>query len=192
MLYPALFAQKAWSSRVMSAVLALTGFASLGAWTFGAYNYTKGTDSFLHIEGSNFIKWNPSMARMQEVLGRIHGQNVITGIAHRAFFESTALPAFTENRCYLGWTNAEETCGHPDEANFREHQINDFYAGKLPDPIGFLAFNHITAVMVWPDDHITDAALEALKTTLTPEFTYFDCRQGAADNAGVFLRNPAR
>jgi hypothetical protein len=188
MLYPSLFALRAWSSRVLSAVILLVGFASLGAYSLGAYDYTKGTDSLLHIEGDNFIKWNPAMKRMEEVLGQLRGQIVITGLAHHAFFESTALPAFTENRCYLGWTNAEETCGHPDEANFREHQINDFFAGKMTDPVSFLAVNHIAAVMVWPDDHITDASLSAMKTALAKDFTYVDCRNGVTDNAGIFLR----
>lgn len=191
MLYPTLFGQKAWSSRVLSAVILLVGFASLGAWSLSSYDYTKGTDSFLHIEGDHFLKWDPVMARLEEVLSRLHGQTVITGIAHRAFFESTALPAFTENRCYLGWTNAEEACGHPDEANFRERQINDFFAGTMAAPLSFLAVNKIAAVMVWPDDHIPDAWLSGMKTTLAPDFTYVDCKGSGANNAGIFLRNPA-
>jgi hypothetical protein len=129
------------------------------------------------------------MARMLEALGRIHGQIVITGLSHHAWQESTCLPAFTENRCYLGWTNAEETCGHPDEANFREHQINDFFAGKMADPMPFLDLNKIAAIMVWPDDHIPDDWLAGMKKTLAPNFTYVDCKQGA-DNAGIFFRNP--
>ncbi|HEX4141830.1 MAG TPA: DUF2298 domain-containing protein [Candidatus Methylacidiphilales bacterium] len=190
MLYPTLFAQRVWSCRVLSAVILLTGFASLGAYTLGAYEFAKGTGAFLHLEGDHFIQQNPQMSRMEEVLSRIHGQNVVTGIAHRAFFESTALPAFTENRCYLGWTNAEETCGHPGEANFREQQINDFFAGKLADPMAFLQLNKIAAILVWPDDHITPDNLAALKKTLEPTYAYIDCKGDGGDNAGVFLRNP--
>ncbi len=190
MLFPPLFALRAWTSRILSAVILLTGFASFGAYTMGAYDYTKGTNSFLHIEGDNFIKWNAQQARLEEVLGRIHGQNVITGVAHRAFFESTALPAFTENRCYLGWTNAEETAGHPEEAHYREQQINDFYAGKIADPMPFLELNDIAAIIVYPDDHITSDWIAGMKKTLAPSYVYIDCKGDMPDNAGIFLRNP--
>jgi len=190
MLYPALFTQRSWTCRVLTLAILLTGFASLGAWIDGAYLFAKNTNAAFHLQGDQFLLENPQMRRMKEVLMRIHGQNVITGLAHRAFFESSALPCFTENRCYLGWTNAEETCGHPAEANFREKQINDFYAGNLPDPMGFLQLNNIASVLVWPDDHITAEQLEALKKTLSPAYVYIDCKGDGADNAGVFLRNP--
>ena len=190
MLYPTLFAQRAWACRLLSVAILLTGFASLGAYFDGAYRFAAGTGAALHLEGDHFIQENPQMNRMKEVLSRIHGQNVITGLSHHAWSESTALPAFTENRCYLGWTNAEETCGHPGEANFREKQINAFFAGNLPDPMGFLQLNHIAAILVWPDDHITPDQLEALKKSLAPAYAYIDCKGDGGDNAGVFLRNP--
>ena len=191
MLYPALFAMRAWTTRLLSAVILMVGFASFGAYVKGAYDFATGSGAFLQIEGDHFLSYNQQKVRMKEVLSRIHGQNVVTGLAHHAFFESTALPAFTENRCYLGWTNAEETAGHPGEADFREKQINDFFAGKLPDSTGFLQTNDIAAILIWPDDKITDAALTALKTTLAAQYTYFDCKGDGQDNAGVFLRNSA-
>jgi len=190
MLYPALFAQKTWGCRLVSVAILLTALCSLGAWVNQAYAYGAQTHSFLHLEGNHFIEANPVKSRMEEVLGRIHGQNVITGVAHYAWFESPNLPLYTENRCYLGWTNAEETCGHPGEARFRQKQINDFYAGTLDDPMGFLQLNNIAAILIWPDDHITTDRVEALKKTLAPAYAYIDCKGDGGDNAGVFLRNP--
>ena len=190
-LYPALFREKTWTCRLLAAAIMLTSFASLGAWTAGNYDYAKSNDVFLYLEGDHFLKDNPVLYRMKEVLSRIHGQIVLTGVAHYAWFESPVLPAFTGNRCYLGWTNAEEACGHPSEADLRQQQINDFYAGKMPEPLQFLKSEDIAAVMVWPDDKIPDGWLATMKTTLASDYTYVDCKGKGADNAGIFLRNPA-
>lgn len=190
-LYPALFALKTWGCRVLNGAILLTAVASLAAWVYGCYDYADASGDLFHLEGDRFLVYSPSMRRMEEVLGRIHGQTVITGVAHRAFFESPCLPAFTENRCYLGWTNAEETCGHPAEADQRENQINAFFAGQMDDPLQFLRAGDIAAVMVWPDDKIPDAWLAAMKTALAPDYTYVDCKRSGKDNAGIFFRNPA-
>jgi hypothetical protein len=176
---------------VLAAVIMLTSFVSLGAWSAGNYDYGKSNDVILCLEGDHFLKDNPVLRRMEEVLSRIHGQVVLTGVARYAWMESTCLPAFTENRCYLGWTNAEETCGHPREADFRQEQINDFYAGKMPEPLKFLKSGDIAAIVVWPDDKIPDGWLATMKTTLASDYTYIDCKGEGADNAGIFLRNPA-
>ena len=191
MLYPVLFVQQGWLFRGLSAVLVLTGFLSLGAWADGVYQSVDVGGSFLHLEGDHFIQANPQMRRMEEVLGRLRGQTVLTGKSTRAFFESPCLPAFTENRCFLGWTNAEETCGHPDEAHEREKETNAFYDGTLPAPLTFLEANDITAVLVWPDDKISNDWLDKMKAQLDPEYTYFDCRGDGTDNAGLFLKRTA-
>jgi hypothetical protein len=192
MLYPALFRQKGWACRALAAVIMLTSFASLGAWANGNYTYAGSTDDGLYLEGDHFLKGDPVLCRMKEVLSRIQGCVVLTGQAHYAWFESPVLPMFTGNRCYLGWTNAEEACGRASEADFRQQQINDFYAGKMTAPLSFLKAGDIAAVMVWPDDKISDAWLESMKTALASEYTYFDCRGAGADNAGIFLRNPTQ
>jgi hypothetical protein len=189
-LYPVLFLQKGWLCRGMSMVVAFSGLISLGAWTLGTYGYMAANGCFLHLEGDHFIQTTPQLHRMEEVLSSIKGRTVITGKAQGAFFESTCLPAFTGNRCYLGWTNAEETCGHPDEAHFREQQINDLYAGTVLDPLHFLESRDIAAVMVWPDDKMSDAWLDKMKLALAPGYTYVDCKHGGDDNAGIFMRNP--
>ncbi len=56
--------------------------------------------------------------------------------------------------------------------------------------MGFLQLNNIASLLIWPDDHIPNDQLDALKKTLTPTYTYIDCKGEGADTAGVFLRNP--
>jgi hypothetical protein len=67
---------------------------------------------------------------------------------------------------------------------------NDFYAGKMADPLGFLNANNIGGVIIWPGDQIPDAVIASLKTTLAPTYQYVEVRQNVWYNAGVFLRMP--
>jgi hypothetical protein len=190
MLYPTLLAQRSWAARLVTVMLMLTGVASLVAWILASCNYAAVTGCFLQLRGDHFLRIDPQMARMEVVLDRLHGQTVITGMVREGWMTSTALPAFTENRCYLGWPNAEVICGYEDEANFREGQINAFFGGTMHDPLGFLASNKIGAILVWPEDHLSDGWLAAMRTTLEPAYAYVDCKGTGADNAGVFLRKP--
>ena len=67
---------------------------------------------------------------------------------------------------------------------------NDFYAGKMADPLGFLNANNIAGVIIWPGDKIPDDVIASLKTALAPTYQYVDVRQNNWNNAGVFLRVP--
>jgi hypothetical protein len=127
---------------------------------------------------------------MEQVLYGLRGQTVLAGRARHAWFKSPTVVAFTENRCYLGWTNAEEAAGCGVEANEREREINAFYDGKTLHPLEFLAQANVSAVLVWPEDKMSDAWLNEMKTELSPEFHYVECRIGDPTNAGIFLRNP--
>ena len=146
----------------------------------------------MHLEGNSYIRREPQLQRMSEVLSRLRGQTVLAGKAQYGFFESTCLPAFTENRCYLGWTNAEETAGHPDEAQMRQQLNNAFYDGTMTDPVNFLEANGISAVLVWPDDNLSDELVNKLKSELASGYAYVDCKMDGTANAGVFLKKPDR
>jgi hypothetical protein len=187
-LFPLVFTQKNWLFRILSAVLILCGFISLGSWADGTFTGALSRGPFLRLEGNFFIKFDPQLNRMDEVLSRVRCQTVLTGKAWHAWFESPALPAFTENRSFLGWTNAEETAGHPVEANVREKEINSFYDGTMQEPLSYLAANDISAVLVWPGDKMSQDWLDKMKVTLDPEFTYFDCKGDGDQQAGIFLK----
>jgi hypothetical protein len=189
-LYPIVFTQKGWLFRGLSAVLILAGLLSLGAWTTGVWGTIDLGETTFRLEGDFFLKNDPQMCRMEEVLSRMRAQTILTGVAPRAWYNAPALAAFTENRCFLGWTNAEETCGHPDEAHARQDQENAFYRGRMTAPLTFLQDNNISAVMVWPPDKLSSPWLDQMKTQLEPDYTYFDCKGDGEDNAGLFLRRP--
>jgi hypothetical protein len=85
----------------------------------------------------------------------------------------------------------EDQCGHGGEAQFRDKQVNEFFAGNSPDALGFLRSNNITAVMVFPEDNIPDDVLQKITGQLAPDYFYIDCKgtdPGMPDNAGVFVR----
>jgi hypothetical protein len=187
-LCPLLFQQRGYGCRALSAVLMLSGVISFGAWTGSLYECTRQSANLLHLEGDPYLYYNPSLIGMKEILSRVQGQTVLAGKAQRAWFEAPCLAAFTNNRCYLGWTNAEESCGHPIEAHARQKEINDFYAGAMADPLGFLQTSNVTAVLVWPDDKMSADWLQKMKAQLSPEYTYFDCQGPTLDAAGVFLK----
>jgi hypothetical protein len=187
-LYPILFIQQGWLFRGLSVVLILTGFLSMGAWIGAICDSADWHGSFLHLEGDYFIQTKPQLYQMEKILGQLRGQTVLAGKAQGAWFESPCLPAFTENRSFLGWTNAEESCGHPVEAHEREKETNAFYDGTLPAPLAFLQVSDISAVLVWPDDKISTGWLDKMKAQLDPEYTYFDCKGDGPENAGLFLK----
>ncbi len=184
---PLLFAQPGRIFRGLSAAVILAGIISGTAWTVLSYTGAWGP-AVLHLEGDHFLREDPVENKMEQTLKCIHGQTLLAGNARYAWFEAPTLAAFTENRCYLGWTNAEETTGHPAEADFRQKQINDFFEDRLPDPLRFLQDADISAVIVWPEDKISDARLNSMKSQLRPAFSYIDCRTPDTASAGIFVK----
>jgi hypothetical protein len=144
-----------------------------------------------HLEGDGILRQDPQRTRLLQVLSQFHRKTVLTGKVDWDYYDSPALAVFSGNRDYIAWTWAEEHYGHQGENDFRAAQVNDFYAGKTADPLGFLTGNSIQAVVIWPDDKISDNLLATLKTKLAPNYVYVDCRGDGSDNAGVFLRQPA-
>ncbi len=63
------------------------------------------------------------------------------------------------------------TIGHGGETDVRTKLNNDFYLGKCPDPLGFLTANNIEAVLIWPDDKISDDLVAQLKKQLAPTYS---------------------
>jgi hypothetical protein len=58
----------------------------------------------------------------------------------------------------------------------------------MANRLDFLRSNRITGVLIWPDDDISDDALNALKNELAPDYNYVDCKGDGPKNAGVFVR----
>ena len=125
---------------------------------------------------------------MLEVLTRMKHATFLTGkCVNFNYYESPALAVFTENRSYATWTYFESVANYKNEAERREKQNNDFYSGDLPNRLQFLQSNNITGVMIWPDDDISNDALDALTKELDSSYDYIDCKGNGDKNAGVFL-----
>jgi uncharacterized membrane protein YkgB len=149
-------------------------------WDSGAFN----------LQGDGYLTADSQKKRMMQVLSQLRDDTVLAGHCEFNYYECPALAVFTNNRCYIAWFFSEERFGHGEEANERTQLNNDFYAGKNPDPLGFLASNDIAAVLIWPGDKLSDDFVAQLKKQLAPTYQYEDCRGGGPDNAGVFLRRP--
>lgn len=186
-LCPVLFVQRGWGFRALSGVMVTAAVLSLWTWT-STICVSNPNDSFLHLEGDYFLRWEPPKYEMEEILRRYHGQTILIGKNTEAWFESPCLPAFTNNRSFVGWTNAEESCGHAVPAHLRANLTNAFYAGTLADPLAFLQDNEIAAVLVWPNDKMSSEWLNKITRQLAPAYTYIDCKIKGGDNAGVFVQ----
>jgi hypothetical protein len=159
--------------------------------TWGILEVTSvGVDTAFHLKGDSVIQNDPQKKRLLEVLKQIHDKTVLSGKSAGANNQSALIVGFSENRCYIGWYDPELQSGHGGEAEYREQQCADFFAGTMANPLAFLRSSDIAAVMIWPDDAIPDDLLQKLKDQLASDYDYIDCKGGGPNNAGLFLRNP--
>jgi hypothetical protein len=142
----------------------------------------------LHLRGDFAFQIDPQKKRLEQFLSRFHGATVIAGKSVYSYNEAPSLVGFSGNMCYIAWWFQELQCGHGGEAEFRDKEVNEFFAGNMADPVGFLRSNNITAVMVYPEDKIPDDVLLKLKGELASDYFYNDCKGDGPNNAGVFVR----
>jgi hypothetical protein len=186
-LIPLILVEKGLIFRFPSLVLFLTAAISLYCWLDNTMGWLDWKNVVFHTEGDSYMMGNDQMKRMLQVLQPYKGLTVLAGKSEWAYSESPGIAVFTENRCYSAWFHSENICGHEGEAEYRMQLTNDFYDGKLSDPLGFLEDNNISAVLIWPDNKISDDRLKEIKQELAPAFYYVDCRFAGDNNAGVFL-----
>jgi hypothetical protein len=60
----------------------------------------------------------------------------------------------------------------------------------MEQPLPFLRGNGIAAVLIAPEDKISDEVLAKLKQSIGPDYRYVDCKGDGPANAGVFLAVP--
>lgn len=150
-----------------------------------------GDNTAFHLKGDAAIQNDSQKKRLLQMLSQIHGKTVLNQKDPSATNLSPLVVGLSENRCYIGWFDPENQSGHGDEAESREKQSNDFFAGTMPYPLAFLRSHNIAAVMIWPDDAIPDNLLQKFKDQLASDYYYVDAKGGASNNAGIFLRNPS-
>jgi hypothetical protein len=141
-----------------------------------------------HLRGDTVMQNDAQRKRLLQVMKRLHGQTILPGESTWSYNMAPSLIGFSENMCYIAWFAQEYQCGHGGEAEYRNQMTNDFYAGKMTNPLPFLRSNDIAAVLIWPDDAIPDSLLAQFKTQLASDYYYVDCHDGGPNNAGVFIR----
>jgi hypothetical protein len=144
----------------------------------------------LQLRGDVAIQVDPQKKRILQVLERLHGVTVLSKSAE-AYNESPSAIGFSENMCYIAWFYQEYQCGHGGEAEFRDKQTQDFFAGTMAHPLAFLRNNNIAAIVIYPDDDTPDKIVQQYQDQLSSDYYYIDCKGDGPKNAGVFLRQPS-
>jgi hypothetical protein len=107
-----------------------------------------------HMSGSRWIEGDPVIRDMiVELSSRPDGVTLESGL-QMANSESPAISLFSGKQSFLGWPWLEEAWrGSFLEVNQRYVQIGDFYAGELPDPLGWLLHNDVKYILWLPRDN---------------------------------------
>ena len=187
---PLIFAQRGIPFRLVTVLFLFLGVSFLATNARVAYDYSWG-GNVLRLRGDVPFQLDPQKKRIEQTLSRYHGITVLPGKSVYSYNEAPSIIGFSENMCYIAWFMQEDQCGHGGEAQYRDQQTNAFYAGTLPDPLGFLLSNHISAVMIYPVDKIPDDVLGKMKDELASDFYYVDCKGTDTyypNNAGVFVK----
>jgi hypothetical protein len=189
-LLPLAFMQRTWFFRILA--LAMIGIFAvcLGNWMRIRYGELDPKD-FFRLQGDAMVQDYPQSKRIVQVLKSMHGKVVLPGKSYWDYNAAPAIVAFSENYCYVAYYFQEEDSGNGDEADYRNKLNNDFYDGKMDDPLPFLLSNNISAVLIWTEDQIPDAQLQKFQQQLASQYYYIDCKMDQPNNAGVFIRRQA-
>jgi hypothetical protein len=187
-LWPLVLQQRAWPFRAATLLLIAVIGLSLVDWSRISVTTAATNPPFTRLQGDGVLQGDDQERRILEVADRLKNQTILCGQMDWGYCLSPAVAEFTDNKCFVGWTYPEQLCGHGDEAQAREDFSDNFYTGKVPDPLPYLAAHDIAAVLIWPESQISDAILAQLQKQLAPSYVYIDCRMGQPVNAGLFLR----
>jgi hypothetical protein len=195
-LLPLLLMQKGAAFRTMSALLVLVGVICLGSWVKTVfYDAVFFQMPFGHdigrLQGDYYFQTDPQEKRLIQVLSRLHGATILPGKSSWAYNDAPEAISFSGNRCYIAYTYQEWQFGQGGEDEYRNDINNKFYAGTLTAPLPFLRSNNIAAVLIWPQDEISDQLLQQFQTQLGSDYFYIDCKMDGTNNAGVFMRQTA-
>jgi len=187
-LIPLVLMRKGLLFRILSAVILLLSPVCLGEAIYSYYPNPLNTGELAHLGGHDWILGDAQKKRLLGVLSMFHGETILPGKSYWNYSQSPAVVDFSENRCFVAYTYLKFLAGHGGEADYRSKLNNSFYAGKMADPLSFLKGYNIAAVLIWPEDAISDQLLQQFKDQLHPEFFYIDCKMDGANNAGLFIR----
>jgi hypothetical protein len=192
---PAIATSRFWTFRLLFGLIVINSALSFCFWT-GYYWRTIKWDDLGEMEGKGDLRWDNSRARILNALLPLKDQIITTGMSSWSFCPSARIANFSGNRDYITWSfncDYDMFRNGVGEGVRREVELNNFYAGKDPDPLLFLRRHNIAAVVIWPDDNITDDVVAKLKQQLAPSYLYEDLRDmdnHDPPNCGIFLYHP--
>jgi uncharacterized membrane protein len=187
---PLVFAQASAPFRLLTFLFLCLSTIFIAAWGWMSVKGVDWQGIAFHLKGDTVFQNDPQKKRLLQVLKRLHAATILNGKSAWSYNQSPSLVGFSENKCYIAWFAQEYQCGHGGEAEYRDQQSNQFFAGTMPNPLSFLRANAIAAVMIYPDDEIPDGLVRQFQDQLGPDYYYIDCKGDAvgAKNAGVFVR----
>jgi len=187
-LLPMIFAKKNPVLRIVSFVLIVNGLFCLQAVWWNFYNGIFSSDNILcRLQGEGWVQADVQKKRLLQVMRSLPGVTILPGLAYWNYSQAAAVVGFSENKCFVAYTFNEFHYGRGAEADFRREQTKKFYEGKI-DPLPFLRGYNIDAVLIWPEDEISNQLLQQFKDQFAPEFFYVDCKMDGPNNAGLFIR----
>jgi hypothetical protein len=186
-LWPLVLAQRAWPFRAATLLLAGVIGLSLVDWGREMGKIRFGS-LFRRFQGDSVLYDDHQERRLLEVADRLKSATILSGKMSWGYNLSPAVANFTGNRDFVGWTYPEDLAGHGREARARSKFTDDFYSGKVANPLPYLASQDIAAVLIWPEDEIPDGILAQLQKALARDYLYIDCKKDGSNNAGIFLR----
>ena len=190
---PRICAERAYPFRVLTALLIFSGAVSLASWTGHAIRRIHwSTGEILQLQGTSRVTLDPLQGPILTIIAQMKGQTIIPGKSDWMYVPSPVLAAFTGNYVYVSWSYFDDVLAGGKTtggASRREKEVNDLYEGKNPNPLLFLRANNIAALVIYPDDNISDSVVDRLKTELASQYDYKDFTDGKTA-AGVFVYRP--
>ena len=194
-LVPAIAVSRYRIFHVLFALIVINSALSLCYWTT-YYRHTIDQKDLGNLEGKGDLRFDQPKARILNALLPIRNQVIFAGTSAWSFSSSARIANFSGNRDYVTWSfNCDNDMfrNGVGEGLRRETAMNDFYAGKNPDPLLFLRSRNIAAVVIYPDDNISNEVIEKLKKALSPSYPYEDLREDGdhdSPNCGIFIYHP--
>jgi hypothetical protein len=195
---PTMLALRSWTLRAVFALFFAATVISTCFWV-DFYYRSIWWPNVAQLTGEGDFRTDPAKGRVLNIVNSVHHKIIIPGRSTFGYDDDPILASLTYNRAYIAWYFHTKLALEPDsvdEADARDADVNNLLNGKLPNPLDFLLTKSIWMVVIWPDQAIAPAVVEALKPQLAPAYTYIDCRglnpDPKAPQAGVFLyRDPA-
>jgi hypothetical protein len=187
---PMLFMQRHIIFRTLSVFIIIIFTICFGAWMNIRYSELD-RSVYFRLQGDSLILNDHQSKRLLQVLRRLHGVIVLPGKSYWDYNAAPAVIGFSENFCYVAYFFQEENTGNGAEGNYRNDLNNAFYDGKMANPLPFLRANNIGAVLIWPEDNISDDQLQKFQQQIGSDYYYVNCKVDQPNNAGVFIRQSA-